>query len=123
MCIAKEGEMQAFPASSTSATFDSPERVPALQPIVPVERSGSASSERGSLDREKDSATRSEAILVGPEQRSLSIQYALDDVANIWVAQVLDSESGEVVRTVPSTRLLHQLAEVGHDGPHVDARA
>jgi uncharacterized FlaG/YvyC family protein len=51
----------------------------------------------------------------------IEVHYAFDRVANLWVASLLDANTGEVVRTVPATRILHQLAELQH--PSVDARA
>ena len=42
----------------------------------------------------------------------VEVRYALDPVANVWVASFLDGETGEVVKTVPATRVMHQLAEL-----------
>jgi uncharacterized FlaG/YvyC family protein len=30
----------------------------------------------------------------------------------VWVASFLDADTGEVVKTVPATRVMHQLAEL-----------
>ena len=43
---------------------------------------------------------------------SVEVRYGLDPVANVWVASFLDAETGEVVKTVPGTRVMHQLAEL-----------
>src|SRR5437764_2133940 len=42
----------------------------------------------------------------------VEVRYALDPVANVWVASFLDEKTGEVVKTVPATRVMHQLAEL-----------
>jgi hypothetical protein len=57
----------------------------------------------------------------GPDDRSLSVQYQLDPVTHRWVASIMDDSSGEVVRTVPSTQVLHQLAALRRPG--LDVRA
>jgi hypothetical protein len=46
------------------------------------------------------------------------VRYSLDMVANVWVAQFFDSESGEFVKSVPATHVNHQLAalRVQRDG-------
>jgi uncharacterized FlaG/YvyC family protein len=43
---------------------------------------------------------------------TVEVRYGLDPVANVWVASFLDTETGEVVKTVPGTRVMHQLAEL-----------
>ncbi len=43
---------------------------------------------------------------------AVEVRYGLDPVANVWVASFLDAETGEVVKTVPATRVMHQLAEL-----------
>ena len=57
----------------------------------------------------------------GADERSLSVRYQLDVVTHRWVASVMDDDTGEVVRTVPSTQVLHQLAALRH--PSLDLRA
>jgi hypothetical protein len=42
----------------------------------------------------------------------VEVRYALDPIANVWVASFLDEKTGEVVKTVPATRVMHQLAEL-----------
>jgi hypothetical protein len=42
----------------------------------------------------------------------VEVRYALDPIANVWVASFLDETTGEVVKTVPATRVMHQLAEL-----------
>jgi hypothetical protein len=44
------------------------------------------------------------------DERALSVRYELDVVTHRWVASIVDDDSGEVVRTVPSKQVLHQLA-------------
>ena len=77
------------------------------------ERSEVARREQELRDRAAAEARGARATLVGPDHRSLDVRYALDEVTNRWVASVVDSTSGEVVRSVPPTRVLHQLAELG----------
>ncbi len=43
---------------------------------------------------------------------AVEVRYGLDPVANVWVASFLDAATGEVVKTVPGTRVMHQLAEL-----------
>ncbi len=43
---------------------------------------------------------------------SVEVRYGLDPIANVWVASFLDGDTGEVVKTVPATRVMHQLAEL-----------
>ena len=43
---------------------------------------------------------------------AVEVRYGLDPVANVWVASFLDADTGEVVKTVPATRVMHQLAEL-----------
>ena len=43
---------------------------------------------------------------------AVEVQYGLDPVANVWVASFLDAVTGKVVKTVPATRVMHQLAEL-----------
>ena len=43
---------------------------------------------------------------------AVEVRYGLDPVANVWVASFLDAKTGEVVKTVPATRVMHQLAEL-----------
>ena len=45
-------------------------------------------------------------------QASVQVRYGLDPVANVWVASFFDGATGEVVKTVPATRVMHQLAEL-----------
>ncbi len=49
------------------------------------------------------------------------MRYELDVVTHRWVASIMDDTSGEVVRTVPSTQVLHQLAALRR--PPLDVRA
>ena len=44
--------------------------------------------------------------------RSFEVRYGLDPIANVWVASFFDGATGELVKTVPSTKVMHQLAEL-----------
>ena len=43
---------------------------------------------------------------------AVEVRYGLDPIAHVWVASFLDANTGEVVKTVPGTRVMHQLAEL-----------
>jgi hypothetical protein len=100
----------------TQATGTSAERLATLTPVVPVADDAPHGQDAG------DAQPETQAILVGPDRRALELSYQLDRASNTWVARILDANSGEVVRQVPSTRVLHQLAELSH-APHIDRRA
>lgn len=88
--------------------------VPALTAVVPVARPEPSDSTR----------TNSFELAVtgtADDERSLSVRYELDAVTHRWVASIMDDTSGEVVRTVPSTQILHQLAALRR--PPLDVRA
>jgi FlaG protein len=114
--IAREVAVQQGTTSITQATGTAAERLGALTPVVPV--AADAPQDRPAGDAQPE--TR--AVLVGPDQRALELSYQLDRASNTWVARILDADSGEVVRQVPSTRVLHQLAELSH-ATHIDRRA
>jgi FlaG protein len=89
---------------------------PALTAVVPLERpepKDAASDRPRSIELAVSGASAGE--------RSLSVHYELDPVTHRWVASILDDSSGEVVRTVPSTQVLHQLAALRRPG--FDVRA
>jgi uncharacterized FlaG/YvyC family protein len=92
------------------------ERLDALTPVVPV-TDGAPKAENAD-----DAQPQTTALLVGPDRRALELSYQLDRASNTWVARILDADSGEVVRQLPSTRVLHQLAELSH-APRIDRRA
>jgi hypothetical protein len=108
--------MHAIPTSSTAQTQGPADAVPPLHAVTPVDPSKSDAAPKSD-----PSATATHAAIVGPDQRTIEVHYEFDRVANLWVANLLDADTGEVVRTVPATRILHQLAELQH--PKVDARA
>jgi uncharacterized FlaG/YvyC family protein len=103
----------------TQQASDQVQRLSALHPVVPVAQDEAADQADESV---KETQPAAKALLVGADTRALEVHYALDDVANVWVAHILDAGTGEVVRQVPSTRVLHQLAELSHL-PRVDRRA
>jgi hypothetical protein len=85
-----------------AGTVGGPPGPPALTVVVP--HAPAASGER---------AAQSLALPIvsaEPNERALSVHYRLDQVTHRWVASIMDDHSGEVVRTVPSTQVLHQLA-------------
>ena len=52
---------------------------------------------------------------------ALSVQYALDQASQRWVATIVDEASGEIITTVPSAQVLHLLASFRR--PSLDLRA
>jgi hypothetical protein len=111
-CIAKEVAMHTE-ETAIDGTNARPTGTPALTAIVPLARAGS-------------STPRSDSIalpVVGTSQdeRALSVGYELDVVTHRWVASIVDERSGEVIRTVPSTQVLHQLAALRR--PSLDLHA
>ena len=82
-------------------------------PLARPDGAGIASSGRNSFELPVTGS--------GADERSLSVRYELDVVTHRWVASIVDDSSGEVVRTVPSTRVLHQLAALRR--PSLDLRA
>jgi uncharacterized FlaG/YvyC family protein len=105
----------------TQGTSTDTQRLAALQPVVPVApqaQTQDAATARPAADAQPET----KAILVSQDQRALELSYQLDRASNTWVARILDADSGEVVRQVPSTRVLHQLAELSH-ATRIDRRA
>lgn len=84
-----------------------------LTAIVPLARPDRPDARSGSLEL---AVTGSAA-----DERALSVRYELDVVTHRWIASIMDDVTGEVVRTVPSTQVLHQLAALRR--PPVDVRA
>jgi uncharacterized FlaG/YvyC family protein len=63
----------------------------------------------------RDDATRSRSAAAAPPLQEL--RFERDDVVGRWVATMVDPVSGEVLRSLPPTRVLHQLAALAeaHD--------
>ena len=114
--IAREVAVQQGSTSMMQAAGTAAERLGALTPVVPVAGDAPQAQPAG------DAQPETKAVLVGPDQRALELSYQLDRASNTWVARILDADSGEVVRQVPSTRVLYQLAELSHT-PRIDRRA
>ena len=55
------------------------------------------------------------------EDPALSVQYALDQASQRWVATIVDEASGEIITTVPSAQVLHLLASLRR--PSLDVHA
>ena len=73
-----------------------------LSAVVPIAQPGPAPARSGSFDLAVTGG--------GADERALSVRYELDVVTHRWIASIMDDDTGEVVRTVPSTQVLHQLA-------------
>jgi uncharacterized FlaG/YvyC family protein len=95
---------------------DAVEADQAKQPVAPDHATQPA--KRAAADAYAQAAQPQSPAVAPP----VELHYALDPVANIWVAHVLDGGTGEVIRTVPSTKVLHQLAELQRQRV-IDARA
>lgn len=94
-------------AEQTTVTASSvrPDGAHALTTVVPLARPdarGATTAQRGSVDLE--------VVGGGAGERALSVRYELDVVTHRWVASIVDDDSGEVLRSVPSKQVLHQLA-------------
>jgi hypothetical protein len=92
-------------AVQTQPTTDSTDRVDRLTPVPPAPSPKAAKADHG----------RSAFTIDFPDATphgDVEVRYALDPVANVWVASFLDEQTGEVVKTVPATRVMHQLAEL-----------
>jgi hypothetical protein len=115
ICIAKEVAMHAE-HTAVAGTHAPSGAAPGLTTIVPLARpqgGGIAASGQNSFELPVAGS--------GIDERSLSVRYELDVVTHRWVASIMDDRSGEVVRTVPSTRVLHQLAALRR--PSLDLHA
>lgn len=78
------------------------EGAPALTAIVPLARPEQPDARGSSFELAVTGG--------GADERALSVRYELDVVTHRWVASIMDDSTGEVVRTVPSKQVLHQLA-------------
>jgi hypothetical protein len=115
ICIAKEVAMHAehtVPLGSSARS----DGTPMLTAIVPLARPARSDASAGQPNSFELPVTGS-----GPDERALSVRYQLDVVTHRWIASVMDDETGEVVKTVPSKQVLHQLAALRH--PSLDLRA
>jgi hypothetical protein len=115
ICIAKEVAMHTEHTALAGTNAPSG-GAPGLTTVVPLARpygAGIAASGQNSFELPVTGS--------GADERSLSVRYELDVVTHRWVASIVDDTSGEVVRTVPSTRVLHQLAALRR--PSLDLRA
>jgi len=92
-------------AVQTQPTTDSIDRVDRLAPVPHVAAPTDPRQDHGRSAFTVDFADAS-------PHGDVEVRYALDPVANIWVASFLDGKTGEVVKTVPATRVMHQLAEL-----------
>jgi hypothetical protein len=75
--------------------------------LPPVERAAPA------LNKTRSASDPSFAVDVADAtQGGVEVRYGLDPVANVWVASFFDGSTGEFVKTVPATKVMHQLAEL-----------
>jgi hypothetical protein len=101
--------------TSLSGTDPRPVGTPPLTAVVPVApRTGS--HEVGIAVPVADG--RPPAETPAP---SLSVQYALDQASQRWVATIVDEASGQIITTVPSPQVLHVLASLRR--PALDVHA
>jgi hypothetical protein len=77
--------------------------------LPPVARVGDGAAEAGP-DAPRHSATV--AFDDAVPGMAVEVRYGLDPVANVWVASFFDGATGEFVKTVPATKVMHQLAEL-----------
>ena len=109
------------PALSTS--YGLYDRLPPLERVTADARlTPSALAPTVSADRA--AAPERPAAAPGPPAGAVvEVRYGLDTVANVWVAQFFDGVSGEFVRSVPATRVKHQLAALRDLDRGVDTEA
>jgi hypothetical protein len=115
ICIAKEVAMHAehTAPAATTARSDGAARLTAIVPLVRPASGDEKAAHPNSLELPVTGS--------GVDERALSVRYELDVVTHRWIASVMDDNTGEVVKTVPSTQVLHQLAALRH--PALDLRA
>ena len=92
-------------AQRTSEITDYPDR------IAPVERVHEAAQATARASARTQAAAFTVQV-ADATPRSLEVRYGLDPVANVWVASFIDARTGELIKTVPATKVLHQLAEL-----------
>jgi uncharacterized FlaG/YvyC family protein len=101
---AKEVAVQTQRSTEIPDTYD---RLP------PVERLAAARPEAARSERKRDDrAGFAVEVVDATPAGSVEVRYGLDPVANVWVASFFDGSTGEFVKTVPATRVMHQLAEL-----------
>jgi hypothetical protein len=115
ICIAKEVAMHAEHTAQAGSTARS-DGAPPLTAIVPLARLATPD-----VKAAHPKSLELPVTGTGHDERSLSVRYELDAITHRWVASVMDDKTGEVVKTVPSTQVLHQLAALRH--PALDLRA
>jgi uncharacterized FlaG/YvyC family protein len=93
-----------FAVHTQPTTTEPIDRADRLTPVPGV----SAVDERSKRERSAFTVDFADASPHG----AVEVRYGLDPVANVWVASFLDADTGEVVKTVPATRVMHQLAEL-----------
>jgi uncharacterized FlaG/YvyC family protein len=91
-------------AVHTQPTTELTDRIDRLTPVPDA----AAVHERSKRERTAFTVDFADASPHG----AVEVRYGLDPVANVWVASFLDADTGEVVKTVPATRVMHQLAEL-----------
>ncbi len=77
--------------------------------ITPIERVHAAAQVHAATQAH---AGFSVVVADATPSRTFEVRYGLDPIANVWVASFFDGATGELVKTVPSTKVMHQLAEL-----------
>jgi uncharacterized FlaG/YvyC family protein len=90
-------------AQRTTDVSEFPDRIAPTERAHPVATPHAATKAHAGFSVEVADATPT---------RSYEVRYGLDPVANVWVASFFDGATGELVKTVPSTKVMHQLAEL-----------
>jgi hypothetical protein len=83
--------------------------------LPPLERTGGHSADAThppGAERAGSAAATFTVAVQGSAGASVDVRYGLDPVTNVWVASFFDSATGELVKSVPATRVMHQLAEL-----------
>jgi uncharacterized FlaG/YvyC family protein len=88
----------------------------AFDRLPPLERTAAHPAEsttaRARAHAGRDAAEFTVAIQDAAAGASFDVRYGLDPVTNVWVASFFDAATGELVKSVPATRVMHQLAEL-----------
>jgi hypothetical protein len=91
--------------TSIAASTARPDGAPALTAIAPLAHPGTRDATPAARE-----SLEPPIVGAGADERALSVRYELDVMTHRWVASIVDDDSGEIVRSVPSKQVLHQLA-------------
>lgn len=94
----------------TQRITENPERYDRLPPVERVPQASAHAPDARDGQASRDTSFAVDVADAGPG--GVEVRYGLDPIANVWVASFFDGSTGEFVKTVPATRVMHQLAEL-----------